>query len=207
MADLSNWTEQLPSDDSRVYKGPGFLRDAWKLIAQGMAESLEWPGSGGGSTASQGELKPGKAKAWVVATSAASTGPVETHRGRVLVDSSLTRVYVYQGNSGSAATQLVGSPYFVEKVAYVPGVQWVEQTTGLNAQGSFTTDTGGTSISGNHVIGEDYDSPPLVFITSSSTLHTFEVTSTATNLWTSTVSGPAGNIEYFWRSIGTVTVT
>ncbi len=49
MATLSNWSENLPSNASLVVKGPDYTRSIWRDIAVGLSESLDWPGSGGGS--------------------------------------------------------------------------------------------------------------------------------------------------------------
>lgn len=198
MATLSNWSETLPSDSSLVVKAPGYMRSIWRDITIGLSESLFWPGSGGDSNASQGELRPGVSKAFFAARSASSSAASETHRGKFFVASDESRLLVYN----STYTAMVGTPFLIEHETYFAGVTWMEHF------GSYTTDTGGGSIVGQFSLtGTSYNGVPQVILFSDSTGHRYQTTASGSDpvgTFTSNVSGPAGSQTYRWVSLGTV---
>ncbi|KKM91685.1 hypothetical protein LCGC14_1226000 [marine sediment metagenome] len=190
-----NWIEGQPSDDSLVVKAPRFLRSTWRVTAQGLAESLEWPGSGGGSNASQGELKLGTSKAFFAATSASSSAASESHRGKLFMSSDESRLLVYD----SAYTAVAGTPFLIEHETYFAGATWVEHF------GSYATDTGGTNVAGTVTLtGVSYAGEPVVILMSDNTTHRFQLTNVTGTNFRSNVSGPAGSNTYHWVSLGTV---
>ena len=141
-----DWNEGNPSGTSKVGDAPDFVRNIWSGLGAGLAESLEWPGSGGGSNASQGELKLGASKTFFEAASASSNAVDETFRARAFFTSNTSRLFVYE----SDGTHLVGTPRLMERSndtfsAFTqPGGVWVFQ------HGSYTTTevgSGSTSIS------------------------------------------------------------
>ncbi len=190
-----NWIEGQPSNDSLVVKAPRFVRDTWIATAQGLAESLFWPGSGGGSAASQGELKPGTARAFFEAASASSNIASASHRGKLFMSSDESRLLVYD----SIITNLAGTPFLIEHETYFAGATWVEHF------GSYATDTGGTNIAGDVTLtGVSYAGVPIVILMSDNTTHRFQLTSVTGTNFRSNVSGPAGSNTYHWVSLGTV---
>lgn len=197
MATLSNWSESLPSDDSLVVKAPGYVRSIWRDITLGLSESLAWPGSGGASNASQGELKPGSSKAFFDVRSNSSSAASETHRGKLFFASDQSRLIVYS----STATALAGTPFLIEHETYFAGTTWVEHF------GSYTTDTGGTLIGGVVTLtGTSYNGVPQVLLFSDSTSYGYAATAGVIDpkgTFLSGVSGPSGSHTYRWVSLGT----
>lgn len=203
MATISNWTEGLPSDTSLVVKGPAYMRSIWQSVAVGLDESLYWPGSGGGSNASQGELKPGASKAWFAAKSASSDGASATHRGRPFIASDESQLYTYLWETtASGRTQLIGTPFLQEHETYFDRAYWLEKS------GSFVT----TPVSAGVVMGgivsltagEDYAGKPSVFVTSDNASVQVAADAIQNTQFTSRVSGAAVQITVRWVSLGTV---
>jgi len=189
-----NWIEGQPSNDSLVVKAPRFLRETWRATSLGLAESLFWPGSGGGSNVSQGELKPGASKAFFAAASASSSAASESHRGKLFMSSDESRLLVYD----SAYTAIAGTPFLIEHETYFEDAQWVEHF------GSYVTNTGGGVIGGTVTLtGTSYAGVPLVILMSDNTTHDFQITSLTAADFLSNVSGPTGNQTYRWVSLGT----
>ncbi len=198
MATLSNWSENLPSDSSLVIKAPGYARSIWRDITIGLSESLFWPGSGGASNASQGDLREGTARAFHGTESTSSFGAAATHQGRLFLTSDTSRLFAYD----SANTVLLGSAYFVESALTFPNAVWVQ------ANGSYATNTGGTFVAGDVSLGITYDNTGYsVYLVGGSINHRFQAIPDATTTFQSNVSGPTGSQTYRWVSIGTVTVT
>ena len=197
MATLSNWTENLPSDNSLVVKAPEYMRNIWRDVSLGMAESLEWPISGGGSSESQGELKLGASKTMVDTASNASFGATATHRGRPFFASDTSRLYTY----ASTKTYIVGTPFLQEHADYFSGTVWLEQS------GSYVTNTAvaGADLDGVVSFIQAYDGVPVVFARSNNTNIRVGIVPAAAT-FTSTISGPTTSITVRWTSLGTVSV-
>ncbi len=194
MATLSDWSESLPSDSSLVVKAPGYARSIWRDITTGLSESLEWPGSGGGSVASQGELKLGTSKAFFDVRSNSSSAASETHRGKFFFASDESRLLVYD----SSYTIIAGTPFLIEHETYFAGTTWVEHF------GSYTTDTGGTNVAGQVTLaGVTYAGVPQILLFSASTGHSHQATNVNPTFFTSSISGPTGSNTYRWVSLGT----
>ncbi len=202
MATLRNWSESLPSDDSLVVKAPGYTRSIWRDITTGLSESLFWPGSGGGSVASQGELRPGATKTWFAPESDNSYEASATHRSRMFFASDTSRLFIH---NASTTTRFYGSPFFSEHATYFEGATWQERT------GSYTTNTGGTGLTRSgtvNIVGIAYAGVPLVFTYTNNT-DVFVAADAGglgsfTTQFRSFVSGAAGATTVRWTSLGTV---
>ena len=199
MPTLSNWTENLPSDDSLVVKAPEYMRGIWVDTTSGMAESVEWPGTGGGSSASQGELKLGASKTMVDTASNASFGATATHRGRPFFASDTSRLYTY----ASTKTYIVGTPFLQEHSDYFSGAYWLEQSgsyvTRVVAAGSDTEGIGATFV-------QAYDGAPSIFARSNDTNVRVAIRSQSGATFSSTISGSFTTITVRWTSLGTVSL-
>lgn len=203
---LIAWNESHPSDSSLVAQAPTYVRNVWKNIAVGLATSLYWPGSGGGSDASQGCLRPGATKAFFAADSAASHPG--TGYAMMTSDTSVLFFYDRAGSGASSSTVRIGSPFIIEHAtgyAGPPATRWVQQN------GSFATDTkaSATIIGGVISFPIAYDGIPSVHVFSDVTTHLVAapISGIATNLFTSQVSGSASTHTYRWVSLGTITPT
>lgn len=158
---VSAWTETIPSGTSQVGDFPSYARTAFANIATGLAVEHYWPGSGGGSTDSAGELLPGASRAFVDVQSN-SSAPNSQMTGRLFLASDVSRLFIYD----SSGTYLVGTPYCSEhSMTYLPGSFPYPSPTGywLRQSGSYTTNTqsGSTSIT----LPIPYLNPPAVFFT------------------------------------------
>ena len=198
MATLSNWSENLPSDSSLMVKAPSYVRSIWRDIAAGMTESRSWPGSGGGSNASHGELKPGASKAWFAAASLRSFGATATHRGRPFFASDTSRLYTY----ASDRTHIVGTPFLQEHTDYFTGAYWLEQS------GSYTTDTGGAGAKRVGIVPliPAYSGIPVVFARTDDTNIRIGIKVDSGGEFESSISGPIRSVFVRWTSLGTVTL-
>ena len=202
MATLSNWSENLPSDSSLVVKAPDYVRSIWRDTAIGLAESLDWPGSGEGSNASQGSLKLGKTKTWFEPESAYSYLASATHRARLFFASDTSRLFI---GDTSTSTHFYGSPFFSEHTEYFAGALWEEKT------GSYTTNTGAAGAVRSGLVsltaGGTYAGEPIVFAYSDDTnVHVSASPLSLTTAFFSFVSGAAGSVTIRWTSLGTINV-
>src|SRR5262245_5281533 len=105
----SSWNEAVPAMTDRVGIFPQQGPSIWTSISIGMSASMFWDGSGGASTASGGELKPGGSRAFFAAKST-SSAPNSQMTGRAHLASDDSRLRVYDSN----ATYLAGTPYFMD---------------------------------------------------------------------------------------------
>ena len=132
---VSTWVETVPSGTSTVGSFPAWSHTMLSAIGSGLGLEHYWPGSGGGSDASIGELLPGGSRAFVAAQSA-SSAPNSQMTGRLFLASDASRLFVYD----STGTYLVGTAFGGEHASDAGTAgYWVRQS------GSFTT----TDSSGN----------------------------------------------------------
>lgn len=131
---LSNWSEAIPSGTSAVGTFPSYARALWAGIASAMGIEHYWNGSGGGSDASTGDLRPGGSRTFVAARSASSVPSQGT--GRLFYASDESRLLMY----GSAATYLVGTASYDEfETASTGGGYMLRQTGTINFTGNLAT--------------------------------------------------------------------
>jgi hypothetical protein len=167
---ISTWVETVPSGTSTVGSFPGWSHTMWGAVATGMAVEHYWPGSGGGSDASIGELAPGGSRAYFdVQSKSSAAGSQQT--ARLFFASDASRLFAYD----STGTYLVGTAFYGE---YAPTADWVGSSTlsefWVRQSGSYTTtDTSGT------------------------TDVTFPVSFTTTPYITQTVNGSGGAAQIF----------
>lgn len=132
---VSTWVETVPSGTSAVGNFPAWTHTLLGAIGSGMGLEHNWPGSGGGSDVSIGDLLPGGSRAFVDVQSA-SSAPNSQMTGRLFLASDASRLFIYD----STGTYLVGTAFGGEHAtdAGTSGY-WARQS------GSFTT----TDSSGN----------------------------------------------------------
>jgi len=87
------WDESAPEDGGLLSQGADVIRDLKAQIALGVSESMYWPGSGGGSAASAGVMKPGTFRAGYGVRSALSLG---ADTGRMYFESGSREGYLLQ---------------------------------------------------------------------------------------------------------------
>lgn len=97
------WDEATPRDSDLRTRFPSEVTGLKANFALGIATSVEWPGSGGGSIASAGAMKLGTLKSYVGATSALSR---VGNDGHLFLDSTTTRLY--HANSSVTSVYLGG---------------------------------------------------------------------------------------------------
>lgn len=158
-----NWTESVISITSTVGSFPPYAKSVWTAIATGMNVEHFWDGTGGASSLSRGDLRPGGSRTFFAAQSASSSSGT----GKLFFASNVSRLFAY----GSAGTWLEGTPFFSDEST--PGS---DQSGGLmpslttcyrlRQSGSSNFNTGGASYITFPV---PYISPPRVFCTSSNT--------------------------------------
>ncbi len=208
-----NWLEDNPSSNSKVGDAPGFVRNIWSSTAVGMAESLEWPGSGGGSVASQGELKPGVSRTFSAALdSASSNADTPTFLARAFISSEVSRLYVYE----SDGTYRVGTPRLIERSIDsfgLPGAGRAESEVWLMQRGSFNaTDPDISIINTSFPIIFSSNATVTVQLALSDLSYTYVVDTWPTN---TTTGGFQSRLSYFgpgtpsimtvyWEALGLV---
>ncbi len=206
-----DWNEGNPSGTSKVGDAPDFVRNIWGGLSVGLAESLEWPGSGGGSVASLGELKLGTSKTFFEAASASSNAVDETFRARAFFTSDTSRLLVYE----SDGTHLIGTPRLTERSndtfsAFTqPGGIWVFQ------HGSYITTQATASGSNSTIV------PFPIIYSSNATVSVYQIpsdesyqvcaewpTNVTTGGFVSRISyiGPGANpvVTIYWEALGLV---
>jgi len=207
------WNEAVPSGTSTVGDFPDYGRDILSAIAIGMSVEHNWPGAGGGSQNSIGELLPGASRAYVDQQSK-SSAPGSQMTGRLFLASTgssggisfpLNRLFAY----ASTGTYLVGTPYGSEHSTSAltvgsamssPANYWLRQS------GSFQTN----SASGSTTIPFPipYALNPVCFVTRgdsgvTATLLTAGSASTVNMAsgW-SALGATLGTITVLWESLG-----
>ena len=201
------WDESLPTD-SDYYSGLAkSVRDLKVTLATALANSMNWPGSGGGSVASAGIFNsPGRTYAFLdSAGTGAIAGPAANSlysntTGALLIETGLNSV-----DSGvvfrlfditSTKTNLLGSSLAVENgVPVKEGVRWAQD--------------GGLTTTGAITFGPSYGvAPVVVAINADGTNLTpivTAVTTSAASVRVYTYNGTlASSSTVFWTSIGTV---
>lgn len=197
---LINWVETVPSDGSAVGNAPTELASHWTAIGTWLGASLYWPGSGGASQASAGELKLGQSLAFYGPQSASSNTIGWYHTGRGFLDSVTSRLYAYD----STGTYLVGTPFLVSHASgTVPGHAWVVQS------GSTLVPSTGTPKQVIVPFPSAYSGVAFVMTTlSSQSFVCGTVSSVTTGGFTSIFSylgpDPQSAFTLYWTSIGTV---
>lgn len=191
------WSETAPSDGSNANLGASEIRSLKTTLATALSQSLYWPGSGGGSVASAGQLKPGTARAFYGTESQVSANT----DGQLMVTSDTSRLFAVNANT----TLFLGSMAVVEQVAAPPANhRWVL------AQSRATGSANGISLS----YGVTYGATPTISIsvmTSASTAGTASVSLPDSSGFTVDVYRMGGNTKYasstwsvYWTSVGTV---
>lgn len=189
---ISAWSEAIPSGASAVGAFPAYARAVWAAISAGLAVEHVWSGSGGGSDASAGDLRPGASRAFV-AMQSASSAPAST-AGRAFFTSDTTRLLLYD----STGTYLGGTPFLDEMATDAGTGVWVCQA------GSYsTTVTGNTQVT----FPIPFLSAPKVWQTVDNAL--WLTTQGVPNAsffgsQTSALAGGAGTVVVSWEALGTV---
>lgn len=89
------WDEDAPADGDAASSGDDAIRSMKTNIAGGLSTSMYWPGTGGGSAASAGIMKPGAARTFYAAESAVSAA----QDGQLMYASDTSRLW-YVGTTG-----------------------------------------------------------------------------------------------------------
>jgi hypothetical protein len=192
------WTESVPSGTSNVGDFPSYAKSIWTEISTGMAVEHFFPGSGGGSDASAGELKPGASRAYFAAQSLASLPSQGT--GRAFLASDTSRLLLFT----STRTVLGGTPFF-DEVGTSPGEGYWAR-----AAGSYTTtaSSGSTTVSYS-VGGGFFSATPSVYQTSSNASVLLSRTGlsaiTFQSHWSAFAATGGSAFTVYWESLGTAT--
>ena len=199
MTQSIGWTETLPSDASLVGVSPPEIRSVWSAIAAGLGQNggpLYFPGTGGGSEASAGDLQPGNLRANYGVHSLSSNDNSADTIGRIYVASDRSRAYVTE----SDGTYLLGSRYLIEHTPTKAATNaWITQR-GFTPMGSTQTTI---------TFATPFMSAPTVFVSTSQNTSTLEVTSITVTDFKSTASGigiatPDGTL--WWWAMGAISV-
>jgi hypothetical protein len=192
---LIKWVESVPSNASKVGNAPTDFRSVWTAIATGMATEHFWPGVGGASQASAGELLPGASRTFVDAFSASSVPSQGT--ARLFFDTTNARLYVYE----SAGTYMVGSAWHGAHKANPAGFVSLRQAGAL---ANISTGSGLTRIT--YPVGYN-EAPDIIFATSSSRSWFMVAGSSTTTQMLATFSslaGAASTATLYWEVLGNI---
>lgn len=194
------WEESVPSNASLVGFAPTDFRSVWTSVAEGMAVEHFWPGSGGASFASAGDLLPGASRMFTGSRSA-SSAPNSQMTGRLFLDNTNGRVYAYE----SAGTYLVGSMWNEESRNPTLGsnVFFMRQSGALTG---VPTGSGATIVA----FPVPFANVPTVWLTSSSNSWFFTLFSSTITDFTSmrsSFAGAASTATMYWEAFGTVSLS
>lgn len=123
-----NWDETVPSDSDQFSGFPTQVRSLKSSFALAIANSLFWPGSGGGTTASAGSVKAGTARA-IYDVQSNFSAPSSVSSGQAYIASDTSRLF----GGGSSLTQFLGGARITEDVTY-QGQTVVNQLVSLSTQ-------------------------------------------------------------------------
>lgn len=195
------WQEGEPQDGEAYSGFPGRTRSLKSNLAYGLKEVMQWPGTGGGSLASAGELKPGSFRALMGTESSYSVPSVNTP-GDLFLSSNSSMLMSH--GVPSASTMRLGGVRLVEHVTF-PGQtrRWVFSSGTLESGGGVS-------------FGVVYDAPPRVQVSIFSNLDSLDTFAIAlpTNVtvggFTPAVLNEGGTgsgvgVILHWLSHGTVT--
>ena len=197
------WVESIPSNASKVGNAPVDFRSVWTAVATGMAVEHFFEGSGGASTASSGDLRPGGSRAYTIDGAAApplSTSQLTARLAIAITDTisagRIQRLRVYD----SAGTYQVGTSWLAENAADAGTGYWLRQA---GATPSVPTGSSTTVV----VFPQIYLAAPTVHLTSSSISWAFCVVSSTTTNFTSAFSSyanAASTATAYWEALGTM---
>lgn len=188
------WAESVPSGTSLVGQFPDYAKSIWTTLAIGLAKEHYWPGTGGSSDASAGELLPGSTRAFFGAQSASSLPSQGS--GRFFLASDVSRLFVFT----SSATFLAGTPFYDECRAHPSGGYMGRQT------GSFaTTATSGTTIV---TYPTAYSAVPQVYQSCSTAVVFTSRQGVAVgqfvSAWSALAATGGASFTIYWESLGTI---
>lgn len=199
---LIKWVESVPSNASLVGLAPVDFKSVWTAIAKGMAVEHYWSGSGGGSEASIGDVRPGGSRSTDIDT---STGLSSVYANQsvarfawALTDAinSLTvqRLRVYD----STGTYLAGTTFLEEHASNQTRGYWLRQAGAIASvpTGSSTTTTS---------FPTPYFAAPTVRVTSSSfSWLVCNASSSTTNFVSvfSSLLNASSTATIYWEALG-----
>jgi hypothetical protein len=124
MSPIIGWSESVPSGTSLVGQEPTHAKSLWTALSTALGTYLFWDGSGGGSAASRGELRPGASRSYFAAASKSSSAATATSLARAFFASDTSRLFVYE----SAGTYLAGTPFCIEHATPATQYLYVQQS-------------------------------------------------------------------------------
>jgi hypothetical protein len=190
------WDEAAPANTQAASLGDDAIRSMKTNVAGGLGTSMYWPGTGGGSAASAGIMKPGAARAFYGTQSQVSAAQT----GQLMLTSDTSRLY----EVGPAGGLMLGSGSGVDGPSHPgTGVRWVVNS-GVTVAGSGTT----------QAYGAAYVSIPQVVVSAWTTVNTgvFLQTFAYASGFSVTAYNPtataiaASKVSVLWMSMGTVVV-
>lgn len=194
------WDENAPVDSDAYAGEAGALRSLKSTLATALANTFYWPGSGGGSAASAGQIPLGSARAFYGGTpvtlgSTSSTGVLLEVVGSGPAPDHFDVGRVYE--IGSATTRMIGSNRALEGKLVPP----------TGTRGALSTGTVNTL--GRAVFGITFGAVPTVLVTDVSGTNVTPVLTAVTTSYASVAvyayDGSAGNSAgVHWMSLGTV---
>ena len=190
------WDEAAPADGDAASSGDDALRSLKTNISGGLSTSMYWPGTGAGSAASAGIMKPGAARTFYGAESAVSAA----QNGQLMYASDTSRLW-YVGTSGPV---YLGGQYGIEAASNPKaGARW-QMASGVSRNGGLIP------------FGVTYGAPPQVTIsavTSGSVGGISVVTGVSTTGFYSSVYDETNTLytalsawSIHWLSLGTVAI-
>src|SRR3990167_196557 len=121
---MIRWDESEPVDSGAYSQTAIRLRSLKTDLATGVSQSMEWPGLGGGSAASAGQMKKGTFRAYYAPLSQLSNPSLGT-TGRLFVASDTSQLFGFPVAS-STSTMLLGSARLMEGLTHPgPTARWV----------------------------------------------------------------------------------
>jgi hypothetical protein len=193
---VTTWVETNPPNTEAASLGDDAIRGAKVSVAEGLGTSMYWPGTGGGSAASAGIMKPGAARTFLGTQSQVSAA----QSGQLMVTSDTSRLY----QVGPAGGLMLGSALGVEGPSYPgAGIRWVA-SSGITVNGNLTIQGYGVAYNGlPQVIVSAWTEVNVgVYLQTSVYQSGFSVNAlTAANAYVA-----ASKVSVLWMSLGTVSV-
>lgn len=185
-----NWAETIPSISSTVGSFPRYAVSVWTAISAGLATEHYWPGTGGGSDASIGDLLPGASRAFFDVKSNISSA----NSGALYLTSDTSQLVGYL----SAGTYQLGTPFFERQGQSATSGYWCRQT-------GFSTFTIAQQTSSVITFSPSYLTVPSVFLTPASTgswiVWAKAISATTFNSSASSLANASAQTVY-WEALG-----
>lgn len=189
------WDENAPADTDNASAGDDAIRSLKTNISGGLGTSMYWPGTGGGSAASAGIMKPGSGRVFYATESKVSAA----QDGQLMYASDTSRLW-YVGTTGPL---YLGGQYGIESSANPgEGSRW-QLCSGVGGNAALIS-YGVTYGAAPRIVHSVYTSAAVGLMSSITGVTTTGFYAAAYNKLG--VVQAAGAASVYWWSLGTVDI-